>query len=229
MAKDGVRGRGLITALASFTLVAPVGLLLAVVGVRSGLLSVEVGYDLLTLDLLWRLSFVGAFAGVIGLILSLRDLRRLWLPGLLGAVVGLAVVGGFVWQKRQLEAGPVENVSTDLTEVPGFGQSRPDRMGGLQPAVGVEACPGAVPVPTQVAPENAVWALQEAGFEAGRAGVGRADGSRQSTWFGFRYDVVIRIRPGRTDIRVAAREGRPHGGEACRLVTEISALLQPGA
>ena len=57
-------------------------------------------------------------------------------------------------------------------------------------------------------------------------GVGRADGTRQGFWFGFTYDATIRIRPGRTDVRVAAREGRPDGEEACRLTKLIISKLQ---
>ena len=77
----------------------------------------------------------------------------------------------------------------------------------------------------QVAPQVAGWALQEAGFTVLGSGVARADGERDGFWFGFGHDAVIRIRPGRTDIRVAARDDRPHAGEACRLATRISELL----
>lgn len=225
MATTAVKGRGAVQALAALAVASPLLVLLSVVGVRSGLLPVETGYDLLTLQVAWWLSFAGAAAGVLAILLALRNFRALGFAALAALLIGGGTLGGFVWQKRQLAAGSVENVSTDLAEVPGFGQLRPDRMGGLQPAVGVEACPGAAPVPTQIAPESAAWALQEAGFTLGRTGVARADGSRRTVWFGFGYDAVIRIRPGRTDIRVAARDGRPHGGEACRLVTRISASL----
>ncbi|WP_420471029.1 hypothetical protein [Brevundimonas sp. FT23042] len=225
MAKAAVKGRGAVQALTALAVASPLLVLLSIIGVRGGLLSVETGYDLLTWTVAWWLSLVGAAAGVLAVGVALRNLRVLGPVAAAAFLVGAGSLGGFLWQKQALASGAVENVSTDLVEVPGFGRLRPDRMGGLQPAVGVEACPGAVPVPTQIAPESAAWALQEAGFSLGRAGVARADGSRQSVWFGFGYDAVIRIRPGRTDIRVAARDGRPHGGEACRLVTRISGLL----
>ncbi|RZJ32327.1 MAG: DUF1499 domain-containing protein [Brevundimonas sp.] len=225
MARTAVKGGGAVQALTALALASPLLVLLSVIGVRAGVLPVETGYDLLTLQVAWWLSFAGAAAGVLAVALALRNFRALGVAALAALVVGAGTLGVFIWQKRQLAAGPVENVSTDLVEVPGFGRLRPDRMGGLQPAVGVEDCPGALPVPSQVAPASAAWAVQEAGFGLGQAGVARADGSRRTVWFGFRYDVVIRIRPGRTDIRVAARDGRPHGGEACRLVTRISSAL----
>lgn len=225
MARTAVKGRGTVQVLTALAVASPLLVLLSIVGVRGGLLPIETGYDLLTLKVAWWLSIVGAVAGVLAVIVALKNFRLLGLVAVAALVVGLGTLGAFIWQTRQLAAGPVENVSTDLTEVPGFGRLRPDRIGGLQPAVGVEACPGALPVMTQVSPETAAWALQEAGFNLGQAGVARADGSRQTVWFGFRYDAVIRIRPGRTDIRVAARDGRPHGGEACRLATRVSSLL----
>lgn len=225
MARTAVKGRGAVQALTGLAAATPLLVMVAIVGVRGGLLSFGTGYDLLTLKVAWGLSFVSAGAGVLAAILSLRSFRTLGLVGLAALVLGVGSLGAFVWQKGRLAGGPVENVSTDLTEVPGFGDMRPDNM-GQGAAMGVEACHGALPVMTQIAPEGAVWAIQEAGFNLRRAGVSRVDGSRDSTWFGFGYDVVIRIRPGRTDIRVAAREGRPHGGEACRLVTAISAALR---
>lgn len=225
MAKAAIKGRGAVQALTALAVASPLLVLIAVAGVRGGLLSLETGYDLLTLKVAWWLSFVGAVAGVLAVVVALRNFRALGFAAVAALIVGLGTLGAFLWQTNRLAAGPVENVSTDLTEIPGFGQQRPDDM-GQGTAVGVEACPGAVPVMTQVAPQNAAWALQEAGFELGRTGVARADGSRVSIWFGFRYDVVMRIRPGRTDIRVAARDGRPHGGEACQLVSKISASLR---
>jgi hypothetical protein len=224
VARTAARGSGIIKALAALAFAAPLLVLVAAMGVRTGVLPVETGYDLLTLKVAWWLSFAGAAAGVLALVLGLRDLRRTGVVAAVALLVGLGTLGVFVWQKGRLASGPGENVSTDLVEVPGFGAARSDAGGG--PAVGGAACPGAQPVMTQIAPESAAWALQEAGFALGGTGVARADGSRNGFWFGFTHDAVIRIRPGRTDIRVAARDGRPHGGEACRLAARISELLR---
>jgi hypothetical protein len=225
MAKAAIKGRGAVQALTALAVASPLLVLIAVIGVRGGLMPVEIGYDLLTLKVAWWLAFAGVAAGVLAMVVALKNFRALGFAASAALIIGLATLGGFVWQKGRLTAGPVENVSTDLTEIPGFGDLRPDDM-GQGAAVGVEACQGALPVPTQIAPESAAWAIQEAGFTLRRTGVSRADGTRSSTWFGFGYDVVMRIRPGRTDIRVAARDPRPHGGEACRLVTAISASLR---
>lgn len=220
-------GAGRVQALALLSVAAPVLVLVAALGTRVGAWPVEIGYDLMTLRAGWFLAFVGAAAALGALVLSFGNFRKLGLLALAAVLVAGATLGGFVWQKARLSAGPVENVSTDLTEVPGFGDLGEERGGqGPGPAVGAEACPGALPVMRQIAPTAAIYALEQAGFILRGAGVGRADGSQEGFWFGFDHDAVIRIRPGRTDIRVAARDHRRHGGEACRMATAISETLR---
>jgi hypothetical protein len=220
-------GAGRVQALAALTVAAPVLVLVAALGTRLGAWPVGIGYDLLTLQVGWFLSFVGAAAALAGLVLAFGNFRKLGLLATAAGLIAGATLGGFIWQKGRLSAGPVENVSTDLTEVPGFGDLGDERGGqGPGPVVGAEACPGALPVMRQIAPTAAIYALEQAGFTLRGAGVARADGSREGFWFGFDHDAVIRIRPGRTDIRVAARDHRPHGGEACRMATAISETLR---
>ncbi len=220
-------GAGWVQALAALAVAAPLLVLVGALGTRVGAWPVETGYDLLTMQAGWGLAFVGAAAALGALVLSFGDFRTLGGVALTAALVAGGTLGGFVWQKARFAAGPVENVSTDLAEVPGFGGLGDERRGrGPGPAVGVEACPGALPVMRQVAPTAAIHALEQAGFTLRGAGVARADGSREGFWFGVDHDAVIRIRPGRTDIRVAARDHRPHGGEACRMATAISGTLR---
>ena len=220
-------GQGRIQALAAVSVAAPVLVLVAALGTRVGAWPVEVGYDLLAMRAGWWLSFVGAAAAVAALALSLRDFRRSGPLALAAVLIAVVTLGGFFWQKARFAGGAVENVSTDLAEIPGFGRLTDERRGqGPGPAVGSEACPGARAVLRQIPPTTAIYALEQAGFTVRGAGVGRADGSREGFWFGVDHDAVIRIRPGRTDIRVAARYPRPHGGEACRMATAISEVLR---
>lgn len=223
----GTPGTGRVQALALLACAAPLLLLIAALGTRVGAWSVEVGYDLLAMRAGWFLAFIGVAAAVGALVLSFGRFRKLGGLAVLAVVVSGVTLGGFIWQKGRIGAGPVENVSTDLSEVPGFGSLGEERGGrGPGPAVGPDACPGARPVMRQIAPAAAIHALEQAGFTVRGAGVGRADGRREGFWFGFDHDAVIRIRPGRTDIRVAARDHRPHGGEACRMATVISETLR---
>lgn len=206
----------------------PVLTLAAALATRTGLLTPEVGYDLLARKALFGLAVVGVLAGLGLAVIALRDRGARWLA-LIGLVVSLATLGGFIWATGQVARTVGEDVSTDLAEIPGFGVLARSRTAqGLPGTVGVQACPGALPATTQALPEAVVYELQTRGVAVRRAGVTGVYGSRRGFWFGFTHDVVIRIRPGRTDIRVAARDGRPHGNEACRLATELSTALRVG-
>ena len=221
---DG-RKRGHRLLAAAFA--APLLVIVAALGTRSGLWSYEIGHDLLTMRIGVVAATLGLVAAVVLLIAALRRRASLWLA-LAALVVSAGTLGAIAWQVYRIENGPPDDISTDMAEIPGFGALDAGR-GGAGPAEtgGVDACPGAVPAMTQVAPAAAAWALQESGFSLqGGVGVSRAAGTHTGFWFGVRHDAVIRIRPGRTDVRVAARDGHPHGGEACRLATAISQRLR---
>lgn len=215
--------------LLALSLAAPLLVLVAALGTRTGALSLETGYDLLTMRVGWWLAVGGAVAAVGAFILALRNFRRSGLLALAAVLVSGATLGAYVWHNARQADAPPEDISTDLTEIPGFGELNDQRRGpGPGVTAGVEVCPGALPVMTQIAPASAAWALQQSGFAIRGAGVARAAGSREGFWFGVDHDAVIRIRPGRTDIRVAARDDRSHGGEACRLASRISEALRTG-
>jgi len=213
--------------LAAVVVLAPLLVLVAALGTRTGLWSYEIGHDLLA----WRvgvgLAVFGAIAAVPLVIFALRRRASVWLAAF-AVAVSAATIGVYAWQASRLASSPPEDISTDLAEIPGFGRLDARRgRGGTAVTAGAEACPGAVPAPTQVPPGSAAWALQESGFSLdGSVTVARAGGTHRGFWFGVTHDAVIRIRPGRTDVRVAARDGRPHGGEACRLATRISERLR---
>lgn len=213
--------------LAALVILAPVFVLVAALGTRTGLWTYEIGHDLLAMRVGAGLAAFGAVAALTMGLYALRRRASPWLA-VLAIVVSAATLGAYGWQVSRIMSGPPDDISTDLAEIPGFG-ALDARRGGARPGetAGVEACPGAVPAMTQVAPASAVWALQEAGFSLqGGVSVGRAAGTHRGFWFGTVHDAVIRIRPGRTDVRVAARDGRAHGGEACRLATLISRNLR---
>ncbi|MGZ9098687.1 MAG: hypothetical protein ACXW3O_03200, partial [Brevundimonas sp.] len=157
-------GDGRVQVRAALSVVAPMLVLVGALGTRVGAWPVETGYDLLTMRAGWWLAFAGAAAALGALALSFGNFRRLGPLALAAVLVAGATLGGFVWQKARFAAGPVENVSTDLAEVPGFGDLADERRGrGPGPAVGVEACPGALPVMRQIPSTAALFALEQAG------------------------------------------------------------------
>ena len=221
------RGSGGGARLLAVVILAPLFVLVAALGTRTGLWSYETGHDLLAMRIGAGLAAFGAVAALALVIFALRR-RASSLLAAFAVVVSAATLGVYAWQVTRIMDGPPDDISTDMAEIPGFG-ALDDRRGGPGPGEtgGVEACPGAVPAMTQVAPASAVWALQEAGFSVqGGVTVARVAGTHRGFWFGTVHDAVVRIRPGRTDVRVAARDGRPHGGEACRLATQISENLR---
>lgn len=223
--RRGGGGGGL--GLMAVVVAGPLLIFIAALGTRTGVWSYAVGHDLLAMRIGLGLAALGGLAAVAVLIATLRRRAPPWIAAV-AIAVSATTLGGYAWQANLARAGTPDDISTDLTEIPGFGDLDARRAGsGPVASGGPEACPGAVPAMTQVAPASAVWALQEAGFSLrGRVNVGRAAGSHRGFWFGTVHDAVIRIRPGRTDVRVAARDGRRHGGEACRLATRISIALR---
>lgn len=227
MARPGRGKRGSGKRLAAVVFVAPLFVFVAALGTRLGWWSYATGHDQLMMRIGVILATMAVLAALALLVAAFRRRAPLWLAGL-AVVVSALTFGGLAWEMTRISSGPPDDISTDLTEIPAFGPLE-DVRGRAGPAetAGVEACPGAVPVMRQAAPATAAWALQEAGFNVrGSVTVSRALGSQRGFWFGTTHDAVIRIRPGRTDIRVAARDGYPHGGEACRLTSRLSELLR---
>jgi len=209
-------------------LAAPLLAFVAAVGLRTGLLDLDFGYGVLTMKAAWGLSWVGAAAAVGAVIIALRS------PRAAGLVAGAAVLAAGATLSlflshfaRSADRTAAFDVSTNPADPPGYS----DQVRSRRAASGADApvtSPGCAvaAVPNQVAPGVAAYALQQAGFEVPGFGVGRADGTRTGFWFGRTHDAVVRIRPGRTDVRVTARRGRFDDGEACRLTREIVAALQ---
>lgn len=228
MAAPRSRGEAWVKAAAVFAFAAPVLVVIGAFGSQMGLWSQAVGYDLLTMKVAWGLAFVAVAAALAATALAVRNPKRLGVFAAIALIASVGSLGVFAWQKARIASGVAEDVSTNPEDRPGFSEAVRMARGGGGPVnhVGPEACPAAQPVMAQVGPIEAGLALKAAGFIPRGVGVGRSDGDHTSFWFGVTHDAVIRIRPGRTDIRVAARDARPHGGEACRLVGEISQALQ---
>lgn len=228
MAAPRARGEGWVQALMLVAFASPVLVVIGAFGTQMGLWDLAVGYDLLTMKIAWGLGFVGVAAALVAAALAVRNPKRLGVFAAIALIASVGSLGVFAWQKARIAGGVAEDVSTNPEDRPGFSASVQAARGPGGPVshVGPEACAVAQPVMAQVGPIEAGLALKAAGFIPRGVGVGRSDGDHTGFWFGVTHDAVIRIRPGRTDIRVAARDARPHGGEACRLVGEISQALQ---
>lgn len=198
---------------------APLLTFVAVLLTRNGIVPLDLGLDVLTLRVAWGLSGVALGYALLSLVLSLPQFGRLGLVSIALVVVCAAVAAAFFVQGRAIAvAGPLD-VSTDLAEPP-----------GISGATGAPvACPGVAAVMTQVAPAQATKALQGAGFEVTESQLFRSRGVRDGFWFGMGHAAHIRIRPGRTDVRVVARYDHTDGRQTCRVLAKVVEGLQAGA
>ena len=194
---------------------APLITFAAVLLTRNGIVSLDVGLDVLTLQVAQVVSWVALGFAVLSLALSLPQFGRLGLIGLAVVLFCGAVSAAFFIQGRAIAvAGPLD-VTTDPAE--------PPAVPGGKTSV---ACPGVEAVMSQVAPETATAALQAAGFSITESQLFRSRGIRDGFWFGMGHEAHIRIRPGRTDVRVVARYDHADGGETCRIAGQMVAALQ---
>ena len=208
-----------LTALAAAPFVLVVA---AVTATRFGGLDLAIGYDLLTWTVARLLAWVGLAAALAAAVLALRDLKGRGLYALAALVLSGATVAGFVLRQGQDATPHPRDVSTNLDEPPGLPRAAGPRSGARQTCDGVDA------IPTQVLAQQATSALVDAGFVVTRATTFQVEAVHAGAWFGFATDAVVRIRPGRTDIRVAARGSRPDGGATCRLAAKITRNLEAG-
>ena len=196
----------------------------AIAATRFGGLDLSISYDLLTWTVARGLAWIGLAGALVAVVLALRDLKGRGVYAAIALILSGVTVGGFLWQQNQLSKDTPRDVSTNVEEPPAFAQLADLHRHSTftDPA----ACPAARLIPSQVLAQQASSALVDAGFPVTRATTFQVEGVHEGAWFGFAYDAVIRIRPGRTDIRVVARDPRPDGGATCRLTAKIVEALE---
>ncbi|MFC5343362.1 hypothetical protein ACETK8_07220 [Brevundimonas staleyi] len=198
------------------TVLAPLITFGAILLTRNGVVPLAFGLDVLTLMVAWIVSVVALIFAVISLVLSLGQFRRLGLISVAIVLVSGAICAAYFFQGRAIGVGGPLDVTTDVAEPPAV-------PGGTATPV---ACPGVDAVMRQVAPAEATAALQAAGFSITESQLFRSRGVRDGFWFGMGHEAHIRIRPGRTDVRVVARYDHTDGGETCRIAGQMVAALQ---
>lgn len=232
MARDG-GGLGALVAAAAVVagLAALLMLVAAGFGTRAGAWHFRTGLGLLR----W-VVYAGAAAVVLGLAGGL--LGGGWRRALLGVVLGLLALAGPLDFRRRAAAAPrIHDVSTDLEDPPPFEAVLPARQGADNPpehpgaevaAQQRQAYPDVVPIalaaPPSEAFERALAAARGLGWEvvAADPARGRIEATVTTLWFGFRDDVVVRVRPdgagSRVDVRSKSRVGKSDvGANAARI------------
>lgn len=195
---------------------------IAVFGGQFGLMDVGTARGLLVLTVVRGLIFVGLFAALAAVLIARADIRDRGVWALLALVLAAGSALVFFTQSAKAVPGP-NDVTTDPADPPALSrQLMAARTAANASPLGQSvACEGLEPLPTQIAPEVAGWAVRQAGFNVIGFAAFRAEGDRDGYFFGLGHDAVVRIRPGRTDVRVIAHQDQPQGDVACRLARRI--------
>jgi uncharacterized protein (DUF1499 family) len=220
-------------------------LLLAGPGVRLDLWSIHTGFNLLR----WA-AYLGLAALAVALVQLLVPRWRGQRARLLGLALVLgAVAGGVPWYWRRLadKVPPIHDISTDTADPPVFVAVLPLRADAPNPATygGPELAaeqargyPDIHPLTLPATPPGAAFArardaAREAGWRivAADSAAGRVEATATTAWFGFKDDVVVRIRPegqgSRVDVRSVSRVGGSDVGTNARRIRAYLDRLRP--
>lgn len=220
-------------------------LLLAGPGVRLGLWDFRTGFSLLKYG-----AYLGiaAIAGCLLLLLIRRPPRREAVMLLLGVACG-AVAAGVPWSWMRVARGvpAIHDITTDTDDPPAFVAILPLRAnasnsatyGGPEVAAKqLQGYPDIRPLelaePPAAAFDRAVGAAKGMGWAmvATDSSTGRIEATATTGWFGFKDDVVIRVRPStggsRIDVRSESRVGGSDVGTNARRIRAYFKRLQQG-
>lgn len=200
---------------------------------------------------LMRFAFyVGAAAAVASLVLVVllavpQWRARPWLPVVSLCIALAAIAPPLIAFSRAKAVPPIHDISTDMTDPPGFVTLLEVRnkapngsaYGGAaiaeqQRKAYADIKPLDVAAPPREALQKAIDAARALGWEvAGSdAATGRLEATDTTSWFGFKDDVVVRVRPNgtgsRIDVRSVSRVGRSDIGANAQRVRDYLAKLK---
>jgi uncharacterized protein (DUF1499 family) len=214
-------GAGLAVASALVLIAAPVGYRLGIVSLRVALLT------------LLRCGVYGGIAAavvsLIGLVMTLarpREVRRGTVLAAVSLLVGVLLVAVPARFRMGPPAPPIHDITTDTQNPPEYVAVLPLRANAPNTTVyggdkiasqQREAYPDLQPLMLKVPParafERALATVRKMAWDVVRADAtaGRIEATDTTFWFGFKDDVVIRIRPAdggsRVDVRSLSRVG----------------------
>ncbi len=224
---------------------------LGLAGLRPALLLLACGFLLL---------LTGTLLAIVGLLVaSARRMRFARAPAMIAVVAGLAASGYLLsWVARGRATPPIHEISTDLADPPGFvavaalrrdahAVNPPEyvpRVSGPGgriidvPHLQRQWYPDIQPLQLPVAPAAALAGAQRAALRLGWQidayvpADGRLEATDTSAFFGFKDDVVVRVRAAdggsRIDVRSKSRVGLGDVGANAHRVRALLKLMQGG-
>lgn len=210
-------------------------------GARLGLWHFRTGFALLQWGAYAGLA--GAAAGAAALLLRARPVL-----GAAALLLGLTSAALPWAQRRSARSFPaIHDISTDLESPPAFVAVLPlrahapnppghggEEVAALQRAAYPDLRPVDVPAPPAQALERARRAAAALGWELVDidAASGRLEATATTFWFGFKDDVVVRVRPApggsRVDARSVSRVGKGDAGVNARRLRRFLSLVAEG-
>jgi uncharacterized protein (DUF1499 family) len=222
-------------------LVAALLVLLAGPGSRMGLWEFRTGFILLR----WG-GYLGLAAAVSAILLALiRPQSGGTVPLTLGVLLGLGTAYiPWYWSKQAQRVPPIHDITTDPEHPPQFIAVLPLRAGAPNSAsyggpelaeVQRSAYPDIKPLIMTIGPDSAYSrALESArgmGWKivAADSTSGRIEATATTPWFGFKDDIVVRVKPdaggSRIDVRSVSRVGKSDVGTNARRIRAYLADL----
>jgi uncharacterized protein (DUF1499 family) len=188
-------------------------------------------------------SLAGAAVSLVAALLVLRRRpRRGLLPAAAGLALGLLVAAvPLSYLRAARSVPPIHDISTDMDDPPGFVAILALRANAPNSAVHAgasiagqqrEAYPDIVPIVLPLAPQQAftkaLAATRALGWQVVAAVPedGRIEATDRTFWFGFRDDVVVRVKPQNggsvIDLRSVSRVGRSDVGANAKRIRRFA-------
>ena len=221
-------------------------LLVGALGTKFGVWGFQGGFMLLAVGtvLAALVFFLGVVAYVYSVAKKLQAERGAILTGLAVSIVILGLMGSQYMTATSVP--PIHNISTDTQAPPQFDKllaireaenANPEKYESDKLAAAQrEAYPQVQPLISDVAPDEmlnrVVDVLTNMGLEIvdSNPAAGRVEATDTTFWFGFKDDVVVRVRPEGSgsvvDIRSVSRVGQSDLGKNAARISEILANLK---
>lgn len=241
-------------------LLLPVWFLVAALGTKFGILDWRIGFGLMVFKLGGPLLLGVLILAVIGLLMALLvKPRQGWRRALVAvAIPALALGFAASVMSKAKDIPPIHDIATDIQDPPAFSKTVIDARAAIG---GNPIAPMNVPVPalkgktvgelgkaanpglatltlSQSVPDATKLIAEVAkaeGLKVTSTGDGVVEAVAETFWFGFKDDVVFRIRPAATgtgsvvDIRSASRVGMSDLGANGKRIGALSAAIKAKA
>jgi uncharacterized protein (DUF1499 family) len=191
-------------------------------------------------------GIAAALVSAAGAVVTRRGrMRRGFILSVCGLLIGIVVFGiPLSWWQIAKKVPLIHDITTDTENPPGFVSILPLRKEAPNPAeyggsdiaaqqrrAYPDLAPVIIPLPSKQAFERAYRTARKIGWAIvdQNQAEGRIEATDTTRWFGFKDDIVIRVRPAatgsRVDVRSVSRVGRSDVGTNARRIRKYLKAL----